>query len=274
MHWALLLVLNAAPPLKVATPGLTYVGIDAQLGGVYLDRFVSLLQDAGPIKVTTPRDMEQVLGLERQRQLMGCESSSSCLAELSGALGVDAVLGGSLAKTAAGYLVTLRAVRTTDGSEVATASGRFRDEVSLGDWLEAQGPAMAKRLLTAFGRAQDVTPVVTKPIEAPPGPSTPVVRWVPAGVGAIALAAGGVLWFQAKSAADQLGGDLSGLTTAEVHALANQGRFNQTAGPALVAVGVAGIAASILWMQLGASPATAAIAPVEGGGVVVVGGRF
>lgn len=272
MHWALLLVLHAAP-LKVASPGLTYVGMDAQLGGVYLDRIVSLLQDSGPIKVTTSHDLEQVLGLERQRQLLGCESSGSCLAELSGALGVDAILGGSLARTAAGFLITLRAVRTADGGEVATLSGRFRDEVSLGDWIEAQTPVLARRLLVAFGRAVEAGPVVEKAVAPPPSEGlAPWVRWVPGGVGVVALAAGGFFWFQAVGAADQLQkGELTGV---DVHALAAQGRLNQTLGPALVATGVVGVVASVVWVKLGAPPATAALAPVDGGGVLVLGGRF
>lgn len=265
-------MLHAAPPLKVASPGLTYVGMDARLGGVYLDRIVSLLQEAGPIKVTTSHDLEQVLGLERQRQLMGCESSGSCLAELSGALGVDVILGGSLARTAAGFLVTLRAVRTADGGEVATLSGRFRDEVSLGDWIESQTPVLARRLLVAFGRAVETAPVVVTPVTPPSEGLAPWVRWVPGGVGVVALAAGGFFWFQAMGAADQLQkGDLTGV---DVHALAAQGRMNQTLGPALVATGVAGLVASVLWVKLGAPPATAALAPVEGGGVLVLGGRF
>src|SRR5512132_1453543 len=44
-------------------------------------------------------DIEAMLGVERQRQLLGCsDNSSSCLAELGGALGAEYILVGTLAK--------------------------------------------------------------------------------------------------------------------------------------------------------------------------------
>ncbi len=77
--------------------------------------------------MTTKRDIEQILGLERQKALLGCsEGSTTCLAELSGALGVDAVFSGSLAKTGSSYTVTIRVVRAKDGAEVASISERLK----------------------------------------------------------------------------------------------------------------------------------------------------
>lgn len=50
------------------------------------------------LKVMTGRDIGAVLGLERQKQLLGCmDDSTSCSAELAGALGVGALVVGTVA---------------------------------------------------------------------------------------------------------------------------------------------------------------------------------
>src|SRR3954464_15436468 len=98
---------------------------------------VSELTREGGFKVTTKNDVAQVLGIERQKQLLGCgDAQSSCLAELAGALGVDGILSGSLARIGSGFTVTLRVLRATDGSELATASVRVKNEEELQDWLD------------------------------------------------------------------------------------------------------------------------------------------
>src|SRR4051794_4567099 len=96
-----------AAPIRVAAPGFATVGIAPELANVYVERFATVLASTGTVKVTTSRDIAQVIGLERQRQLLGCADETSCLAELAGGLGVDAVLSGSLARTGSYITVTL-----------------------------------------------------------------------------------------------------------------------------------------------------------------------
>lgn len=75
--------------VKVASPGLSNVNADAKVVGFFADHFAQQLQ-LGGVHVTTQSEIGTLLGFERQRQLMGCsdDGSASCLAELSGALGV------------------------------------------------------------------------------------------------------------------------------------------------------------------------------------------
>jgi len=75
-------VLFHAAPVSVAAPGLRSYGVDPKLVDAWLDRSVTVLSASG-IKVTSHSDMEQALGFERQKQLMGCsDNGNSCLAEL------------------------------------------------------------------------------------------------------------------------------------------------------------------------------------------------
>ncbi len=115
-----LTVIVAATPVKVATTSWTVSGVDQPVGAAMLDRFATQLGATGAVKVTTRNDIEQALGLERQRQLLGC-SDGGCLAELAGALGVDAVLTGSVVRVGKQLTVTLRAVAASSGQEIASA---------------------------------------------------------------------------------------------------------------------------------------------------------
>ena len=121
-------VLLTAAPVKVAVPGFNVSGLDAAQADAWVDRFVTLLSADGAFKLTTSRDIQQVLGIERQRELLGCtDGQASCLAELAGALGVDAILTGTVAHAGTGYTASLRVLKTGDGAQIAAVTGRLRD---------------------------------------------------------------------------------------------------------------------------------------------------
>lgn len=139
----------AATPVKLAAPGLTYVGVDEKSGVFFLDFLAQQLRGHG-LEVTTQSQIAAVLGLERQKQLLGCtEESSSCLAELAGALGVDGVLSGSLARTGRGtYVINLNVVGATDGTNLASGSTRVGSDDELLDWLTTAAREMAPLIVS------------------------------------------------------------------------------------------------------------------------------
>ena len=242
-----------AAPVKLAAPRATCVGLAPALCDVYLDHFVSMLSASGPVRITTAKDVAQLLGLERQKQLLGCaDSDSSCTAELAGALGVDGLLTASLAKTGGGYLATLRVLRTRDGTVWTQASSRLASEEALQAWLDDTARAFAPRL-------------------APPAPG--LERWVPAIAGGACLVAGGGLFAWSKADAASLQGRDTGLTPAQLTEAAARGKVTQPLGLALLGAGAAGVAASLLWVALAPSaPAQVALVPTPGGAVLTVGG--
>lgn len=256
-------LLLAATSVKVAVPGFTVVGIDSAVVDAYTDHFVTLLGRDGSLKLTTQKDIAQVLGLERQRQLLGCgETQISCLAELAGALGVDAVLSVSLAKTGASFTATLRVLRANDGSEIASSTARLKSDDALQDWLEGQAPQLAARVAKAFERPS---------VE---GHRTPMVRWVPAIGGAMLAIGGGVLFGLSRGSADQLAnGRIDSQATA--HSIASTGRTLEGAGAALMILGGAAVAASAAWVfVVPTGDVQVALAPTRGGGAAMVGGTF
>jgi TolB-like protein len=146
--------LAAAPNL--AAPGLQCSGIEPALCDAYLEHFVSNLTNRG-LTVTTKNDMAQIMGAERQRQLMGCTTeSSACLAELTAALGVANLLTGTVAKTESGYVSTLKVLGASDGSTKWSATKRIDTEKELFVFLDEQAGALVG--VVALGPLLAVSP--------------------------------------------------------------------------------------------------------------------
>src|SRR5438128_1810620 len=81
---------SAAP--KVGVPGIDSLWLDQKKADFFREYLAQSLGDHG-FDVITAKQMAAVIGLERQKQLLGCaDSSSSCLAELAGALGAELLL--------------------------------------------------------------------------------------------------------------------------------------------------------------------------------------
>lgn len=263
MFLVVALALSAAQPapVRVASTGWSFVGIEPALGEVFLERFVTELEKRGRgrLSITTQRDVSQLLGLDRQRQLLGC-AESACLAELAGALGVEVVISGTLAKTAAGYTATLKALDTTTGRARISESTRAEDEAALQDWLDGQARAFAAVLLG----------------EGPAATSSPstVVKLVPGMVGVLLLGGGGLTFGLSKQKADAL--DAGGFTQpSEVTTLARDGRMLETTGVAMLVGGGVAVAATAAWLLLSPSRDVTASVVVDGAaGHFVLSGRL
>lgn len=243
----------AATP-NLAAPGFQCAGIEPSLCDVYLEHFVGTLTSNG-VKVTTKNDMAQVLGVERQKQLLGCTSdSTSCLAELAGALGVAQLLSGSVAKTESGYVSTLKVIDSQTGEPKWTATTRVDTEKQLFAFFEERALALTAQLVP------------------PSGPPT-VVKWIPAMVGGLFALAGGVFLLAANEEAAALdeyirnGTSLvEGATTPEdIRLTAETGRTAEFLGWLGIGVGGAAIASSVIWALLPSSPVTATVIPTPHG---------
>ncbi len=211
---ALALSTAAATPIKLAAPGLTYVGVDPKSGDFFVDYLAQQFRTHG-ILVTTQSQVAAIIGLERQKSLLGCgETSSECLAELAGALGVDGVITGSLARTGKGsWVINLNVIAANDGRTIGSASTRVRDDDALLDWINEVAGQLAPKLHQQLRKAGAPPPEVKTvartelPMPPPPGqlaaaptlqpapPADPgtrfgLAKWVVAGTGAAALATG------------------------------------------------------------------------------------
>jgi len=246
------LVLLCAAPVKLAASGFTASGEDSARANVWTERFAEVMRRDGRVEVTTAGDVAQLLGAERQKQLLGC-GSESCLAELANALGTDGLLVGSITRSGDSYLAVVKVIRQKNGSVWWSASGRMSGEPALLDWLDAQA-------------ASSVDAIAPRA----PLPAGPLVL---GGAGIVAIGAGVTLVVLSNTVALQAvksAPDEPRLATA-----LDSGRAQNTVGIVCLAVGGAALAASIVGLLMRSEPPPAvALAPVPGGVVASFGGQW
>jgi len=164
--------------------------VPSETAAALTEAVTQALTRRGFFEVISSRDIQTLLGVERQKQLLGCsDDASSCIAELAGALGSRFVLSGSLAKLGDALQLSLQMLDTQKGQPVAR-----------GVRLASDVDALVDQLPFALAEAT-ATPL-------PPPPS----RWLPISllaVGGAAVVTGAILGVDALSRDRALSADLS-----------------------------------------------------------------
>lgn len=247
-----LCALAATSPMKVAVTGVSFTGGDPTEGQAYIDFFAQKLGDALGTDVTTPSQVGAVLGLERQKQLLGCGGAQSeCLAELAGAMGVDFIVSGTIAKLDGGFTVSLKLVDVTSGRATQSAATRTTDAASLSEWLE--------QTARAWGR----------------GAAAPGVGALPIVLGSVSAAfaiTAGVLFGLSQVEAARLRRHDDFTAGSQIVASANFGQTTQTLAWVFGGLTVAGAVGTVLSIVLKApGDAVSVWWSPDGGGLMVKG---
>ena len=173
------LVVNDLIPLRVT----------AEEAQAITDSVVTYLAARGLFEVLGSRDMQTILGAERQRQLMGaCEDSLACGVDLSKLVAARFVLSGQLARVGSAYQLTLQLV---DTERVQTASRSSK----------LAGSLEAIRDLVPYAASE----ATGSPLPPPPSRVLPITLL---GVGGATLLSGGVVGLLALSKESQLNDEL------------------------------------------------------------------
>lgn len=230
-----------------------FVGLGTELQIFIPEHLAQALQSRG-VEVMSEQDIKQMLGRERQRELLGCnEESASCQAELMGALGAEGVVLGDVAQVGGLIQVNVKVVSGVTGKPLAVFATRVDRERDLLDAIDRAAIALAHTLVPSHSATlalDDAPPVVTS------GPSIGRRSWsaVPAIAGGVVMLAGGTLLVLAqlnhnalnrRDRTDPLGQEAA-LTTA------NRGASYQTLGLVGLGVGGAALLAGALMFLLGA----------------------
>jgi hypothetical protein len=240
------LLIGAAPAkreLTLAAPGLNYVGVSEQQGDVYLDYFSQQVSKRG-VHVVSPRDITAALGMERQKQLLGCmEGQKSCMAELAGALGVSALVVGSIATAGTGFVVNLKIMDSVTTRALAVYSERVSSEDALYAMLEKSAVELAALLAP------------------PPPPATArTLAWVPFSAGLLSGAVGGVLFGVAKGLeGDVARGAMSITSLSDARAQLQTAVGLQTGSLVAAGVGVGALLISVGMLLFGAETPSVAL---------------
>jgi hypothetical protein len=229
------LVLSAAGP-TLAMPGLSAVNITRSEAGLHSEVLAQELLRRG-LRVTTSRDIETLLGAERQKQLLGCDAQS-CMTELANALGADAIVQGDIGKVDAQWSVTVRIIGTPSGRTLAAFSGQAKENIAA--LLDHAAFVLTEQLSTAL--RLDLAPV--------PEASNRVSRWWAVAPAAIAVGGGvvgAVFTMQAQASLTTL---KAATFREDAQLAATQGAGQQTiawAGFGVAAAGVVGTAAVLIF---------------------------
>lgn len=134
---ALLVVLavtvQAAP--RVTVPQFRVTQVSPEIAEFATERTGQLLRERGFV-VTTPDEIQALLGNERQRQLLGCDEGQSCMSELAAALGADAIVVGRLTRLGGRLEVDVKLVDSSTSAVKAQARESITDDGELRGALE------------------------------------------------------------------------------------------------------------------------------------------
>jgi hypothetical protein len=260
-------IVSATPDstLRLAMPGLSLVRIDGEVGAFYAEHLALQLKFAGA-DVVTAKEISALLGMERQRQLLGCaDSSSSCIAEIASALGADGVVLGDIAQVGDALQVNLKIVSASDARTLAAFSASPATEKELLERLTEAAYAMARQTGQALGR--EVVPRRSS------GSRLTRWWWAPLLAGAAVAGTGAGFFIDAKLKSSRL-------TSATAQApldydaaavVAQRGREHQTLGAVLLGTGgaLAAFAVVMLVVHLTGDAAVAFIPSSTGAAVAV-----
>jgi TolB-like protein len=162
----------AADKPKLAVLDVQAVGVPGDQAVAIGEAMTQELSRRGFFEVISSSDIRTLLGVERQKQLMGC-GDSNCTAELSGALGARFVLQATLTRLGDSLQLSLQMLDSDKAQSVARSVRLAKDTRQLAQllpWALAEATA---------------TPL-------PPAPSK-ALPWTLIGVGAATFAIGGIL---------------------------------------------------------------------------------
>ncbi len=263
MTSALIAMLCAVAPPKVASPPWNVVDVKPTLAAFYAEQLAQALRSEG-LQVTTADDIGTLLGAERQRELMGCSNGSSCLVELANALGCDATLTVNLAKLGTAYRGLAKMMSSRDGTVLSSVKIDASSEAELADKLEAAAKVLAGPLKA--GTSAPVEVVVARPAKA-----APKFWWVPGAVGVVGVGAGALLLGLASGKYTEL---LTKGSAAEGAGFARDGATMQAAGWVAGSVGVAALVGSLAWLVFGSTEVQPQVTLAPGGLSLGLGGQF
>jgi TolB-like protein len=242
---------------RVAVMGLVANDTQSQAVAGTLEETVS--HELGRLErfeIVSRNDLAAMLGIERQRQLLGCSNdSSSCFSELAGALGAPFVIAGQLTKVGASMKLDLKMI---DNRRLAVIA---RESVT-----EAKPESLIG----------DVEPMVRRLADAAVPVRAPTAAWIMTGAGAAVLATGAALVAIEATHTSALQAQLDMHTVQATEAAAQRDAiFTQRyVGFALLGVGGAAAVAGLVWAAVGQQPVSAAVGVVPGGAAVSLRGEW
>jgi TolB-like protein len=197
---------NSAPPKpkwSMAVLPLADRGVGKELADLLSETVAQEAHKLDGPRVIGMNEVKAVLGLEAQKQMLGC-AESQCMAEIAGALGVDKILTGWVGKVGESWLLNLKVVNVRTTAVEAQSSERVtggRGE----EYLDLVGPMVEKlfpEVPVKPGQVRGVAPTLRAKASSE-RPANRTFAWVTGGTAVATLAAGLGFGLAARSAQDE-----------------------------------------------------------------------
>ncbi len=119
---------EALPQLAVLP--LSAKRIDVETVRVLDDLLVALIHQRNQFTVLSQEEINSLIGFENMKDLMGCDAGS-CIAEISGALGVSWVLGGSVGRLGSRILLSLHLTNPEEAKVISRSQATIKNDEDL-----------------------------------------------------------------------------------------------------------------------------------------------
>lgn len=185
-------LLCAQGDVKLAAPGFSKSGLTQEQAQFFSGHLAARLSSTPWLQVVSSDDIAQMIGLERQRELLGCaDGKASCMAELAGALGVDGMLVGQVAKVGQSFQVNVKVMDPAGSPLFVYSSERLGTEEAVLDELNRIAGLIAEKLAPMHDKRMPAGTVTA--VSAAPKPTFWPALGV-AGAGVVVLAGAALCW--------------------------------------------------------------------------------
>ncbi len=113
---------------KIAVPTIVGTGVDETMIQVLSDVALSEAGHLGGLSVIGAADIEAMLNFEQQKDLLGCTDDVACMAQIGGALGVDALLACKIGRLGNTYVITTTVIDIRSSRPLARGDVRYEAE--------------------------------------------------------------------------------------------------------------------------------------------------
>jgi hypothetical protein len=131
--WALAALLSslssqAGPVSVLIIPLEAGPGVEGDVAALITETVSADLQRSTGYSILTRKDVVTMLGVERQRELLGCSESTTCLTEIAGALNAQLLVHGTVGKLGDTWVFNLAVLEGQTGAVLRRHSSRRKGE--------------------------------------------------------------------------------------------------------------------------------------------------
>jgi hypothetical protein len=238
------LALNSSTHPTLAMPTFGGVNLQRDEAAFFADHFAQQLRVRG-VSVVTAADISLVLGLERQRALLGCDAAgASCIAELASALGADDVITAQIGHFGDTWQLNINVLSAVSAKSIVSVAKTVRGDTEL---LAALNDA-AVQVVDQLGLGHAAAP-----------PPRRALSLIPGVLGVASLGVGLAFSIVAINEHQALIAPQPNLSLEVANRYAAEGPTHQLLGLVGLSVGVVALTAAILWWALDVAPVANAV---------------